>query len=97
MRAIAFPDGSLRIEFEDWEADIGPLESDTLVPSWWPDEIDGQRLDLDERATSFSEILSGQLLAQSPRSDGVRHASDSLEPLDTVKAIIALREFFERR
>lgn len=79
---IANPDGSLKPEFQDWEADL-QLEAGSLVPTWWPQEQDGQVLTPKEREESFAVTLDALLSSSpppSPSSSATSPASASASP-----------------
>ena len=74
---IAFSDGSLRPEFEEWANDIGPLEEGTLVPVWWPNTIEGEQLTPEERAVAFAVSSARNCSAIQSRPLGYRaHSTD---------------------
>lgn len=78
---LADPDGRLKPEFREWEADL-PLEPGSLVPQWYPWVWEGEELSPEDRLNQFRSDLIALLVPPSrPLSkESAPNATASLTP-----------------
>ena len=53
---VANSDGSLKPEFQEWDLAL-ELEAESLLPVWWPWEVEGEPLSPQEREQNFRMSL----------------------------------------
>jgi hypothetical protein len=91
MLEVANLDGSLKPEFQEWES-VLPLDADSLVPMWWPGEIEGQILSAEERAGDFAgnlEVLVAMREGHSAAHSPARN--ESSKPQHVLYSLLWLR------
>ena len=93
---VAEPDGQLKPEFREWEADL-PLQAGSLVPKWYPWVWEGLELSPDERQAQFRSDLTALLAPPNPTSSKEPQPSGtalptppSLKPQDILQSLYQL-------
>jgi len=93
---LADPDGNLKPEFVDWDGDL-LLQPGSLIPAWYPWEVEGEELSAEDRNAQFRFDLerhqSSHLPAMSSSAPGApaTPAESAWTAHDVLRALLELR------